>query len=77
MWNPKIEAMPRENWKTAIPQAQRNAGKVYQLVLIIKFFTEKGIEPGDIKELKDISLLPLHPRRTCVRIIPLASLPNP
>ncbi|MGI5875808.1 MAG: phenylacetate--CoA ligase family protein [Dethiobacteria bacterium] len=60
MWNPKIEAMPREELeKLQFLRLKETLERVYQLVPYYKkIFTEKGIEPGDIKELKDISLLP-------------------
>lgn len=60
MWNPKFEAMPREDLeKLQFLRLKETLERVYQLVPYYReTFKKRGVEPGDVKKLVDISLLP-------------------
>ena len=60
MFNPEIESMPREELrKLQLERLQNTVKRVYENVPFYKQkLQEKGVEPGDIKSLEDIKLLP-------------------
>lgn len=60
MFNPKVESMPREELrKLQLERLQGTIKRVYENVPFYKQkLQEKGVEPGDIKSLEDIKLLP-------------------
>lgn len=60
MFNPQVEAMPREELrKLQLERLQNTVKRVYENVPFYKQkLQEKGVEPGDIKSLEDIRLLP-------------------
>ncbi|NLC11540.1 MAG: phenylacetate--CoA ligase [Firmicutes bacterium] len=60
IWNPKYETMSREELeKLQYLRLKKTLELVYQRVPFYqKAFKEKGIEPGDIKSLADLSKLP-------------------
>lgn len=60
MWNPKYEAMGRvELENLQFLKLKETLERVYQRVPYYKkTFKHQGVEPGDIKSLEDISLLP-------------------
>ena len=61
MWNETIETMPRSELETL--QSQRLVKLVTYLYERVPFYQEKfdqqGIQPGDIKDVRDLSRLPL------------------
>ncbi len=59
-WQKEIECMPRENLnQLKLERLKRTVEKVYEKVPFYKkAFKEKGIEPGDIKTLRDLRHLP-------------------
>ncbi|MBU7008444.1 phenylacetate--CoA ligase [Phosphitispora fastidiosa] len=60
MYNPENEAMPREQLRQLqLERLQKTVRRVYDNVPFYKEkFKDKGIEPGDIKTLEDLKLLP-------------------
>ncbi len=60
MWNPKYESMDREELeRLQFLRLKETLERIYQRLPYYKeTFHKKGIEPGDIKSLEDISLLP-------------------
>lgn len=60
MFNPQVEAMPREELrKLQLERLQNTVKRVYENVPFYKQkLQQKGVEPGDIKSLEDIRLLP-------------------
>ena len=60
IWNDKYECMDREELeKVQLERLQQTVERVYSSVPYYrKLMEEKGVEPGDIKSLKDLSLLP-------------------
>lgn len=60
MFEPKIETMPREELrKLQLERLQNTVKRVYENVPFYKQkLQEKGVEPGDIKSLDDVKLLP-------------------
>ena len=60
IWNDKYECMDREELeKVQLERLQQTVERVYNAVPYYrKLMEEKGVEPGDIKTLKDLELLP-------------------
>ncbi len=60
IWNDKYECMDREELeKIQLERLQQTVERVYNAVPYYrKLMEEKGVEPGDIKTLKDLRLLP-------------------
>ena len=60
MYNPESESMPREQLRQLqLERLQKTVRRVYDNVPFYKEkFKDKGIEPGDIKTLEDLKLLP-------------------
>ncbi len=60
MYNPQYEAMPREQLRQLqLERLQKTVRRVYDNVPFYrKKLQEKGIEPGDVKTLDDLKLLP-------------------
>ncbi len=60
MYNPESESMPREQLRQLqLERLQKTVRRVYDNVPFYKEkFRDKGIEPGDIKTLEDLTLLP-------------------
>ncbi|MGB4563835.1 MAG: phenylacetate--CoA ligase, partial [Dethiobacteria bacterium] len=60
MWNPTYEAMDREKLETVqFLRLKQTLERVYHLVPFYRNrFKEAGVEPGDIRSLKDLALLP-------------------
>ena len=60
IWNDKYECMDREELeKVQLERLQQTVERVYNAVPYYrKLMEEKGVEPGDIKTLKDLRLLP-------------------
>ncbi len=60
MWNKSYEAMPREDLEQLqFLRLKQTLERIYQLVPHYREnFNEKGVEPGDIRSLKDVAKLP-------------------
>lgn len=60
MWNPKCEAMPRDNLaRIQFLRLKQTLEALYQMVPHYrKRFQETGVEPGDIRSLEDLAGLP-------------------
>jgi len=60
MFNPEIESMPRDGLRRLqLERLQNTVKKAYENVPFYKQkLQEKGVEPGDIKSLDDLKLLP-------------------
>ncbi len=60
MWNPKAETMPREELeKQQFLRLKETLERIYQRVPYYReIFQAQGVEPGDVKQLEDMALLP-------------------
>ncbi|MFA5881560.1 MAG: phenylacetate--CoA ligase, partial [Eubacteriales bacterium] len=60
MFNPEIETMPREQLRQLqFERLKKTVELVYENVPFYKqTFKEKGLQPGDLKSLDDLKLLP-------------------
>ncbi len=60
MWNPKAETMPREELeKLQFLRLKETLERTYQRVPYYReIFQDQGVEPGDVKILEDLALLP-------------------
>ncbi len=72
MWNPRYESMPREELeKLQFLRLKETLERVYQRVPYYRqIFQEKGVEPGDIKNVADVTLLPFTTKEDLRRNYP-------